>query len=280
MATLDDFERALLDTGGYDTPASGRRMRPLRRGIRAWWRFYVSGVLRILLSGLSTRLRRGRSQRAFSEVTFETVRAVESTGAHFHVEGGRNLAALAGTPRVYVANHSSLLETFNLPCILGAFGPLTIVAKRSLAKYPLFGSCLRAVDPILLDRRSARRDLADTLSQGRRHLAAGRSVLLFPQGTRAASFDPRKFNSLGAKLARDAAVPLVPIACQTGFAQPGRLIRDVGPIDPSRPVRYAIGPALAPTLTQAEIQKASTDFIASTLSAWESHQHNQTEEKP
>ena len=265
--TLEQFEEALRG-GGYETPEESRPAKALKQGFRAWWRFYIAGVLRTLLGKSAAELCRNPSQHAFSKVSFRTIVAAESTGAIISVEGTAALAAMGDAPRVYVANHSSLLETFHLPCILGSFGPLSIVAKRSLSRYPLFGKCLRAVDPILLDRKSARRDLAETLSQGRRILSSGRSILLFPQGTRTATFDPHKFNSLGAKLARDVGVPLVPIACKTDFAQPGRLIKDLGPIDPSRAVRYAIGPALDPTLPQAELQSASTNFIAGALESF------------
>lgn len=268
MASLDAFEDALRH-GGYQTPPAPAGAVPMRRGFRAWWRFYVGGVLRALFSGLASRLRKECTARVFSELSFEIIKAVESTGATITVEGTGNIASLGDAPRVYVANHSSLLETFHLPCILNPFGPITVVAKRSLARYPIFGSCLRAVHPILLDRKNARKDLADTIEQGKAHLASGRSVLLFPQGTRSASFDPRKFNSLGAKLALAAGVPLVPVACKTDFAQPGRFIKDVGPIDPSRPVRYAIGKPLQPTLAQRELQEASASFISGALASWQ-----------
>lgn len=269
MITLDQFE-TMLRAGGYETLPECRPAHALPRGFRAWWRFYVSGVFGTILSREAADLRRDHTQRAFSAMSFRIIRSVESTGATVSVEGTANLSQGGAEPCVFVANHSSLLETFHLPCILGTFGPLTIVAKRSLSKYPLFGKCLKAVYPILLERKSARHDLAETLAQGKRHLENGRSVLLFPQGTRAAIFDPRKFNSLGAKLAREAGVPLVPIACKTDFAVPGRLVKDIGPIDPSKPVRYAIGPVLAPSLPQSELQKACTDFISQTLERWES----------
>lgn len=266
MLDLDQFENTLRETGGYTTPRDSLPARRMGRGLRAWWCFYVSGILRILLSGLARRQRGGGAPRAFPEMSFETIKAVERTGASVCVEGAGNLRALEGAPCIYVANHSSLLETFHLPCILSAFGPVTVVAKRSLAKYPLFGKCLRAINPILLDRRNPRRDLHDTLEQGKAHVAAGRSVLLFPQGTRSARFNPAKFNSLGAKLAIGAGVPLVPIACKTDFAMVGRVIKDLGPIDPSRDVRYWIGQPLPPTLPQRELMEKSTGFIGNALS--------------
>ena len=41
------------------------------------------------------------------------------------------------------------------------------------------------------------------------------SVLIFPQTTRELFFDPKKFNTLGIKLAKRAKVPVIPIAVKT-----------------------------------------------------------------
>lgn len=267
MITLRQFEDALRG-GEYRTPDDALRTPPLPRGFRAWWRFFGIGIGKTLLSDLSGSLKKGFSQATFSEMSLRTIQAIESTGAPVTVEGGARIAALGGRPCVFAANHMSLVETVNLPCILGTFGPVAIVAKRSLSRYPLFGACLKAVNPILLDRKNVRHDLSETLSQGKARLAEGRSVLLFPQGTRLAVFDPRKFNSLGAKLAREAGVPLVPVACKTDYAELGRLLKDFGPIDPSRPVKYALGPALDPALPQAELMARCTEFIVERLTSW------------
>lgn len=264
---LETFEEALRSAGRYSTAPENLRARPLG-GFRAWWRFYIVGVLFTLLGRASSRLRSGFTQQAFSEMSFAIIRAAEDSGTEVSVEGAAELSAPGVMPCVFACNHSSLLETFQLPCILGAFCPLSIVAKRSLAKYPLFGRCLRAVDPILLDRKSARHDLVETLRQGGELLKSGRSVLLFPQGRRTDVFNPARFNSLGAKLAVAAGVPLVPVACKTDFARPGRVLKDFGPIDPLRPIRYAIGKPLPPTLPQRELQALSTGFISSTLASW------------
>ncbi|MBQ6923892.1 MAG: 1-acyl-sn-glycerol-3-phosphate acyltransferase, partial [Kiritimatiellae bacterium] len=122
--------------------------------------------------------------------------------------------------------------------------------------------------PILLDRKNARKDLADTLEQGTALLRGGTSILLFPQGHRAEKFDPRKFNSLGAKLAARAGAPLVPVACKTDFARPGWPLRDFGPVDPRRAVKFACGPVLDPALPQRDLQEACIAHISAKLAEW------------
>lgn len=206
--------------------------------------------------------------RVFSELSFHLLNAVESTGAEVEIEGAHKIKSLSGKPCVFAANHVSLLETFLLPSITGAFGPVTVVAKRSLAKYPNFGNVIKATQPILLDRNNARKDLHETLTEGKDRLERGISIILFPQGSRSAVFNPRKFNSLATKLAREAGVPLVPIACKTDFAILGKLIKDLGPVDPSKNVKFAIGAPISPTLSQNEMQAECVSFIKEKLISW------------
>ncbi len=267
MMTIGEFHDKVL-SGNYTSPEDHLPARPLRQGLRAWWRFYVSGLAKALGKGLRVVRRGDFTLKLFSELAYDMTRAVESTGATVSFEGFDALRPLKGQPFVVAANHMSLIETMVLPAGVFAANDMTVVAKRSLTRYPVFGKILASCNPILLDRKNARKDLADTLEQGTALLKSGTSILLFPQGRRSEAFDPRKFNSLGAKLATRAGVPLVPVACKTDFARLGRLLKDFGPIDPSRPVRFACGPVLDPSLPQHELQERCTSHIASALLKW------------
>ena len=267
MMTIGEFHDKVL-SGNYTSPEDHLPARPLRQGLRAWWRFYVSGLAKALGKGMRVVRRGDFTLKLFSELAYDMTRAVESTGATVSFEGFDALRPLKGQPFVVAANHMSLIETMVLPAGVFAANDMTVVAKRSLTRYPVFGKILASCNPILLDRKNARKDLADTLEQGTALLKSGTSILLFPQGRRSEAFDPRKFNSLGAKLATRAGVPLVPVACKTDFARLGRLLKDFGPIDPSRPVRFACGPVLDPSLPQHELQERCTSHIASALLKW------------
>ena len=267
MMTIGEFHDKVL-SGNYTSPEDHLPARPLRQGLRAWWRFYVSGLAKALGKGLRVVRRGDFTLKLFSELAYDMTRAVESTGATVSFEGFDALRPLKGQPFVVAANHMSLIETMVLPAGVFAANDMTVVAKRSLTKYPGFGKILASCNPILLDRKNARKDLADTLEQGTALLKQGVSILLFPQGHRAEVFDPRKFNSLGAKLAARAGVPLVPVACKTDFARPGWPLKDFGPVDPSRPVRFACGQALDPTLPQRDLQKACIEHISAKLVEW------------
>lgn len=267
MLSYAQFQEAVL-SGHYETPPEHSPSEPLKVGFRSWWRFYVGGIAHALSMGRRIIREGGMRQSLFGDLGYCVTRAVESTGAKVTFEGFDRLLPIKGRPAVVVANHMSLMETMLLPAGLVAANDLTVIAKRSLTRYPYFGHMLSVFRPILLDRKNPRKDLADTLSQGMTLLADGITILLFPQGHRSEVFDPRIFNSLGAKLATRANVPLVPVACKTDIARPGRIVKDFGPIDPSRPVRFACGPVIDPGTSQREMQETCTSFISSTLSGW------------
>ncbi len=268
MATLETFYRTISETGGYTTPADrckGRRARGLRAGVG----FYLGALGGVVRQGLRELRRNSFTNATLGELAWGLMDRAEGLGAMVTFEGFESLAGIRERPAVLVANHMSLIETMVLPAGIFGQGPMIIVAKRSLIRYPWFGRVLEASQPILVERKNPRQDLSDVMEQGCRALAGGRSVLLFPQGTRMTTFDPRYFNSLGAKLARRAGAPLIPIACKTDFARPGRLLKDFGPIDPERPIKFAAGPRLDSSLPQRELQEECTRHIVTTLRAWQ-----------
>ena len=67
-------------------------------------------------------------------------------------------------------------------------------------------------------------------------------MVVFPQGKRTTSFRPDKFNTLAIKIAKKAAVPIVPFALRTdAWGSNGVWCKDVGKIRPSCPVHFAFG---------------------------------------
>lgn len=264
---LKSFHETIRRDGRYVSPPDHRPPRPAPAGAWSAWRFYVGGLGSVISHGARSARRGTFDDQSLARLSFILLRAAERLGATVTCEGFTPLATTPG-PFVFVANHMSLVETIMLPSTLMSFGPLSIVAKRSLTRYPWFGTVLCATQPILVSRHNARQDLHDVLTQGVEQLRRGRSILLFPQGTRAPCFDPRRFNTLGVKLAQRAGVTLVPVAVRTDFAVVGRWLRDFGPVDPSRPIRFTAGAPLPPTMPAREQHAACLRFITGMLSSW------------
>jgi 1-acyl-sn-glycerol-3-phosphate acyltransferase len=142
------------------------------------------------------------------------------------------------------------------------------VVKESLVRYPVFGAIMRARDPITVGRTNPREDLVAVLTGGEERLKRGISVIVFPQGTRHPEVEPLQFNSLGAKLAARARVPLVPVALDTRAWGTGRRLKDVGPLYPAIPVRFRFGAALPPSGRGNENHDAAVRFIVETVTSW------------
>jgi 1-acyl-sn-glycerol-3-phosphate acyltransferase len=201
--------------------------------------------------------------------SLDTLRALERVGVNFEISGIEHFERL-DTPCVVVANHMSVLETTILPMILLPVKRVTFIVKESLINYPVFKHVLRSRHPIVVNRTNPRQDLKTVMQEGVDRLRKGISVIVFPQTTRTRSFDPRKFNSMGVKLAGRAKVPVVPLALLTDAWGNGRLIKEFGKIDVSRTVRFAFGRPLRVEERAGEVQREIIDFVGGNLKQWRS----------
>ncbi|MCX7590648.1 MAG: 1-acyl-sn-glycerol-3-phosphate acyltransferase, partial [Kiritimatiellae bacterium] len=178
----------------------------------------------------------------------------------------KNLACLTA-PAVIVSNHMSLLETFLLPGFILPFREVAIVVKESLLRYPAFGQILRAVNAISVKRENPREDFRKIMECGRQALESGRCVLVFPQSTRSPEFNPAEFNSVGVKLAARSSVPVIPLALKTDFVGIGRIVRDLGRLDRSKPVYFSFGAPFQVT-SPREAHEKVVAFISERLRSW------------
>lgn len=203
----------------------------------------------------------------WAESSFEIVHALENIGADIEITGLDNIRRFDG-PAVFIANHMSTLETFILPGIIQPLKPVTFVVKESLIHMPVFGPIMRSRDPIVVGRTNAREDLKTVLEGGTKKLHDGQSLVVFPQSTRSAVFNPSEFNSLGIKLAVKANVPIVPVALKTDAWGIGKKFKDFGPIDVKKKVHIAFGEHMLIQHRGAEEHQKMINFIADKLEQW------------
>ena len=194
--------------------------------------------------------------------------ALESVGVQFEITGVEHLQELSG-PAVIVGNHMSTLETAVLPVVIQPFREVTFVVKKSLIDYPVFKYIMRSRNPIAIGQTNPREDLKGMLVEGVERLSRGISVVVFPQGSRMEAFDRERFNSIGVKLAARAGVPVIPCALKTDAWPLGKIVSDIGRIDPSKKVRIAFGAPLRILNRGVEEQDAIIEFIETRLKAWQ-----------
>lgn len=109
---------------------------------------------------------------------------------------------------VYVCNHQSGLDILIMLGWLPQFAHF--VAKRELKKAPFIGWCLALSGHIFVDRTRGAHAI-QALRAAAKGITGGKSVIVFPEGTR---FPPRTvgpFKSGAFVLARAAQVPIVPV---------------------------------------------------------------------
>jgi len=202
----------------------------------------------------------------YIESSIKVARAIRSVGARIVVENAEVFKRLPSAC-IAASNHMSSLETMVLEGIVMPTRPMPFIAKESLTKYPIFSTPLKACDPIIVGRKNARDDLRIMLAETHDRISRGISVFVFPQTTRTSAFSPEHFNSIGAKLAKKEGVPLVPLALKTDFWGCGKIVKDLGKINPRLDVKFRFGEPLDAS-DEREAHRKTIEFISQTLSEW------------
>lgn len=256
--------KAFYQGTAYHTPL--RKIRWLPR-LLPTLSFYLKAVAIVWRASYAAR--RGRYDSIdWHDSSAATVRALEETGCNLEVTGLEHLKGI-DRPCIFIGNHMSTLETFVLPSLIMPQGfDLAYVVKRSLVDYPIFGDVVKARDPVVVDRVNPREDLKVVLEEGARRLAQGRSLIIFPQSTRTVDFDEKQFNSIGIKLAKKTGALVVPVALLTWAWSSGQLVKDFGPIVPSRTIHFAFGEPIEVSDRGQEEQQRIVDFIRQHLDQW------------
>lgn len=132
-------------------------------------------------------------------------------GLRYEVEGLENIDPKQ--PAVVLSNHQSAWETLALRHIL----PMqSVLLKRSLLMFPIWGWALGMVKPIAIDRNNPRTALRILLDKGAVYLNEGLWIIIFPEGTRTAAGEVKKFSAGGAMLAQKTGFPVIPVAHNAG----------------------------------------------------------------
>ncbi len=269
--SLEQFREEVLKTGGYQTPPERRARRRARMGAWTTARF-TWGMSKVFpLCAVCEPLGLLTIDR-WAHFCFSSVQVAEKLGMNVSVEGFQQREAYHG-PVMYLCNHMSSVETILLPPLLLAYGPLSYVAKASLAHLPFLEKAAERTGMIPIGRKSPREDLVNMLRIGTARIQGGESFLVFPQGTRSPVFSRHQYSSIGAKLAEKAGCPIVPIVIDTR-CQPTRttgvfrkVFKDFGTVDTSRDIRCACGPVI-PCGKSKDMHEAAFDWMAGKLESW------------
>lgn len=134
-----------------------------------------------------------------------------TVGLTHRVSGLENLPA---GPVIIASKHQSSWETLAFARL---FPDSAIVLKRELVFIPIVGWAMARAGNIAVARGDGASALRGLVKQAKAVIADGRSILIFPEGTRVAIGAERPYQVGTAALYRQLGVPVVPVALNSGL---------------------------------------------------------------
>ncbi|MHC2106737.1 MULTISPECIES: lysophospholipid acyltransferase family protein [unclassified Methylobacterium] len=218
-----------------------------------WTALFVAPLVVLALAGAPARPVR-TAARLWARGVLAGLHGI--VGLRYVEEGREHLPA---EPCLLVANHQSTWETL---AFLVLVPDVAIVAKRELLAIPVVGWFLRRSPMIVIDRANGTQALRAIIEGSQAAVAAGRSVLIFPEGTRGRAGDPLQFKRGVELLYGRLRLPVVPVAVNSGLFWPRGMATRAGTIV----VSYLA--ALAPGLPAAEFLRGTEGAIDRELDRW------------
>lgn len=193
----------------------------------------------------------------WSRVTLWLLRV--SAGLTHEVRGREHLPA---GPALIAMKHQSAWETFAVPIL---FPLAAMVIKRELGYVPFYGWYALRAGMIPIDRKGGAKALKRMVDACKDRLAQGRSIQIFPEGTRSAAGAKVRYQPGVAALYSALGVPLVPVAVNSGLfwqrraftKRPGKIIVEILPAIAPGGDRRAVLAEL-----QERIEQATARLIA------------------
>lgn len=139
------------------------------------------------------------------------------------VQGQENLPK-DGQVVVFASNHQSF---WDIPLILANIQPPPpLLARVEIGKIPLLGLWMRQLGCVFVQRDDARSGM-NALKEAQQVVEGGRSLVIFPEGTRSKGGEMGVFQAGAVRVAAKAKVPIVPVVIDgsyRGFEEGGNRI--------------------------------------------------------
>ncbi len=177
-------------------------------------------------------------------------------GIEHRIKGKENLP---DAPAIVLSKHQSAWETI-FYCI-SMRRPLVYVFKKELTYIPFFGWGIALLRMIPIDRSKTKDAFAQVVEHGRKRLADGQWIIMFPEGTRIPVGEKGKYKTGGTRLAVETNTMVIPVAVNSGECWPkNSFIKKPGVITVS------IGKPISPEgLTAVELMQQVENWIESEM---------------
>ncbi len=138
-------------------------------------------------------------------------RLLKAAGVEVQVNGLENIPEGAA---LFVSNHQG---NFDIPILLSRLDePKSIVAKIELEKMPMIASWMKLFDCLFIDRENPRQCMR-VLGDAEKLLIEGKSVIIFPEGTRSKGKQLGEFKDGAFRTALKSKVPIVPVVIDGSY---------------------------------------------------------------
>ena len=139
---------------------------------------------------------------------------IDLAGVKFVVKGAENVPT--GEPIIYTPNHAGM---FDIPAVfLNAPTMPMFIAKKELSMFPFLKQWMWVLDCVFVDRKNkdgARSSLHNAIEM----VKNGRSLVIFPEGTRSKDGKLGKFKGGAMKIAMETGAKVVPVLIEGSRAR-------------------------------------------------------------
>lgn len=193
--------------------------RSLMRRLHYWWSLFVAGALLGLLGPpiLLFSWLVNKHELVYPWAMFGARNWLRLSGVRVKVRGLELL-----DPKqtyVFVSNHRSYLDTAAMFVFTGR--RIGLLAKKELLKVPVLGVGMGFVNVMAIDRTNRESAIRTTEAAARR-IQSGVSFAVFVEGTRAKPGELLPFKKGAFYMARQAGVPVVPVAIKNSDVLMGK----------------------------------------------------------
>src|SRR5918999_976599 len=200
-----------------ESSTTGRRS--FTRRLHYWWSLFVAGALLGILGPpiLVFSWLVNKHELVYAWASFGARAWLRLSGVRVKVRGLELLDPKQSY--VFVSNHRSYLDTAAMFIYTGR--RIGLLAKKELLKVPVLGVGMGFVNVMAIDRSNRERAIRTTEAAAQR-IKSGVSFAVFVEGTRAKPGELLPFKKGAFYMARQAGVPVVPVAIKNSDVLMGK----------------------------------------------------------
>jgi 1-acyl-sn-glycerol-3-phosphate acyltransferase len=151
-----------------------------------------------------------RAMKVYAKGVLGLMRAL--AGIRIEIRGRENLPRAGAY--ILASKHQSEADGLIQMALID---DLAFVAMKEVGKYPLVGPVLRKLEMVLVDTDGGARERTTLADGGRSAAAAGRPILIYPEGTLMKMGERGKYRAGVYHLAADLDLPVIPVATDVGL---------------------------------------------------------------